>query len=513
MLIITYILIPNLVALLFIFTNKQKPTSDHPVHVDLIKRIKRNNNRFVSDYMIAINEKQVDYPQLFHWLLSFFPEWVYKKKYTLVNITVKLIEIVAFNFFLFFVFINTNLETSVFLYANIVFNVFPFSYVGWNAKNLGLSARGISLVFGQIYIYLLVAYLYMENIYLLGAILIVILIIILLSQITLQFVLLSLPLVIIVFQIPELFPLPFLAFGLFYVLMPKIAKSYIIAQYNHKRNYALFMAKIFILKSRPSIYRDFVFDFWIKFKKDNALKALHYIYSNPLVEIIYGFPYLWFVIFCKNINEFPDDFVTLYYLVFISMSLFFITSFRWTRFLGEPQRYLEFVIPLITILFVVQYDLVYVVSIVLCSSLLIVLYRKFLNKYQKTKLNSIETEKDKLLVYMQKIKGGAIDICISNDNELLKFIVLSDYKICRPDYSTYFRTGKDFYSQFYDNDLVKLSPNVLATYFLNFRPDIIIINNSIYGIDKLTFSKELILLENIGSYSIYQSNLANSRSC
>ena len=243
-----------------------KSGSDHAFHVNLIYKLK-NNHRFCDYSPFQVNEVNFCYPQLLHWLLSFFPEKIYRVHHFYINLTIKIIELLSFNMFLFYMQSIIGFDDSKLLYANIVFNIFPFSYAVWNAKNTGISARHIGLIAGQIYSYLLVVYYLDNNTLMLVPLFLVVFIILLLSQMSMQYVVLSLPFYAILFNMPEIILLPFLAYGLFYLLMPKVAINYIIGQYNHKRNYALFVADIFILKERPSIYRDFVQDVWIKVKR------------------------------------------------------------------------------------------------------------------------------------------------------------------------------------------------------------------------------------------------------
>ena len=148
-------------------------------------------------------------------------------------------------------------------------------------------SSGIGLVVGQVYLYLIIIFIISGSLWLLLPIFIVVFIILLLSQMATQLVILSLPFIVIIFKVPELLLLPFLSYLLFYLLMPKIAKNYIIGQFNHKRNYALFLAKIFILNKRPSIYRDFVYDFWIRHKRGFLVLQDFWENLNVILNLYY----------------------------------------------------------------------------------------------------------------------------------------------------------------------------------------------------------------------------------
>jgi hypothetical protein len=505
---IAYIIIPNILVFCFmIYSNKKLigTGSDHATHISIIKRIKDNKHSFIYDYLLGYNEKYPFYPQLYHWLVSFLPERIYRCKYHYINLAVKTIEIIAFNAFLFYLYRQLAFDEIVFLYANIVFNTFPFSYAAWNAKNSGLSARGIGLVSGQVYLFLLVAYLLSGNFLILPAIFVMVFISALLSQMALQFILLSLPLVVVTFSTPELLLLPFMALGLFYILMPNVANNFLIGQFNHKKNYALFMAGIFILKGRPSIYRDFVWDFWIKLKA-NWKHALIYLFGNPLLELVYGFTYMWFVIYVGLTSGFGEELNLMYKLVLISLGLFFLTSFRLTRFLGEPQRYVEFVIPLISVLFVLIHNyhiILYFLLLSILGSLVPLLILKISNN------ESIIGEPPKkyhLINYLEKRYDKRSTVLTSNDSEILKIISGLGFKICRTDYSRYYKCEKCFYKYCYNNNLSHLSPESIFEYINSYNVNVIILNDDIYGIQELKDELNEItfqLKEVFGNYSMY----------
>ena len=186
-----FIILPSIISVLFML-RKKTPGSDHPMHVAIVDRIKSNKHRFLTDYVLSLNEKYIYYPQLFHWLLSFLPEKIYKQKHLYISVFIKLLEITAFNLFFYFLYQKHPFDKINFLYANIVINVYPLSYAVWNAKNSGLSPRGIGLVMGQVYTYLIVAYALTGNLLLLLPLFITTFIILLLSLMAMQYVLLSL---------------------------------------------------------------------------------------------------------------------------------------------------------------------------------------------------------------------------------------------------------------------------------------------------------------------------------
>lgn len=477
--------------------------SDHRVHLFLIKRIKENENQFLSDYLIGFNEQNLAYPQLYHWVLSFLPEWLYKEKYEYIGIVIKIAEIVAFNIFLFHIQSILKFPNYVIFHSNIIFNLFPFSYVIWNAKNNGLSARGIGLIIGQIYLYLILCNSLGGSIFLIASIFIVVLVAILTSQMALQFIILSLPFFVFIFNLPLLIIFPFAAYFLFFLLLPKTAKSYLVGQYNHKRNYALFLSEIFILKIRYSIWRDFVYDFW---RKGKSLKTLNYIITNPVVESLYGFPYIFLLIpffslilHSENILE-----ASLLKIILTCCALFLLTSFRATRFLGEPQRYIEFSIPVISLLFCLKVSTPLYYIYAAFVFLFIVAYKLLWGRYQKHQ--KTDSKIDFPLEISGMINGSntfySNTKIISNDYELLKQLSPLDLKVIIPGITEYYSTKEDFQSQFINQEFKKVSPQWLQIKADKYEPECFILNNDIYEKDylKITFSSFELDYEKVLSF-------------
>lgn len=484
---------------------KSSPGSDHYFYLKLIDFIKKSGHKFVKENTyVEFSEKNFCAPQLFPWILSFLPQKVYTENYKYIGIAVKLIEILALNIFLLFLYERLKFDEIVFLYTNIIVNIFPLSYAVWNAKNSGVSARGIGLVAGQIYTYLIVAYILTNNMVLLFALFAMVFVIMLLSQMATQYVLLSLPFFVLFFKIPEIIAFPFLAFCLFYVIMPQVAKNYIIGQYNHKRNYALFLAIIFILKSRHSIYRDFIYDFWVKLKGD-FFKGLSYIYFNPIIEIIYGMPFLWLVVYAGSENQLNNESKALFYTILSVLAVFFLITFRATRFLGEPQRYLEFIIPLVTIVYVFNFDLTHHIALV-SFSLLILGFGKIVLR-SNVKALIAKSNRNSIVEYLKSDDRFKNSTSVSNDHDLLKYLLPLGIKIIKPDLTIFYKNRADFYMNFQDNNYNVLSFKAISVYVEKFKPNLLIVNCKFYDFAQLQSSiqlKNFSHLIDLNEYSVYE---------
>ncbi|MES2590522.1 MAG: hypothetical protein V4608_01470 [Bacteroidota bacterium] len=499
-----YILIPNILIVIYLLKSALPASSDHFLHVSWVDRIKKGNHRFIMHKMFSLNEKYAWYPQLFHWFISFLPARIYKEKHSYINVGIKILEIIGFNVFLLFLYNRLHFDKQIILYANIIVNIFPFSYAVWNAKNMGLSARGIGLVLGQIYTYLIVAYIITDNLYLLIPLLAIVFIILLMSLITMQYVLFSLPFYVFFFRIPEIILLPFLSVAIFYLTMPQVAINNLVGQFNHKRNYALFMASIFILRNRPSIYRDFVYDFWVKLRQ-KLTKGIFYMFFNPIVEIIYGLPFLWLVLYFGIQKGYSSESEIIYLAVISALGMFFLTSFSWTRFLGEPQRYLEFVIPCITILYVLNFGPIYHLILVSSCILFTISSSYILNKL-KTEAPKMSNMKS-FIDFIQKEEKFKGSICITNDHGILKYFSNLGLEVLRPDFSVYFLNKEKYYVNYYKNNYYVLSPQLLKTYHETYRADLLVLNKELYTLDVLAQVVELeniSLIQTFGNYELYK---------
>ena len=76
------------------------------------------------------------------------------------------------------------------------------------------------------------------------------------------------------------------------------------------------------------------------------------------------------------------EYLVFYKIIEIVILLFLITTLRVTRFLGEPQRYIEFIIPIITILFIKNSDFKIQLIFSIFSALIIIIYLFMHNKFE-----------------------------------------------------------------------------------------------------------------------------------
>ena len=311
-----------------------KPSYDHYANLSFIKDIQLNNHRFLLRNSNVLFDKNFAYPVFFHWLLSFFPFEIIKEKYFRLNISIELINslvivtmILALNQF-------ADLATCGMLFLLIVTN--PFNRFLWNAKVSGISSRNFGLLTIYLFIFYFSSNLFQTNIYLrIAGFSFLGLIVILSSQFATQFLLIfSCTCIFFGKNLPAIsLPVSFFAF---FILMPGVFTSYIKGQIIHKKNWIAHISKIDLFRYRPSIYRDFVYDFY----KNRSLK---YFLNNPVIEVITGFPLLVILLYKQPQIIWHNP------IIFSGIFSFLFTSLGFMRAFGEPQRYIEMIFPVIII--------------------------------------------------------------------------------------------------------------------------------------------------------------------
>ena len=332
-----------------------QPGYDHMRQLNWVRMIKANGNRFIHTVDNVIECKDMNYPQLLHWMLSLFPFLWVKKYYCIFMACVNVVNIVIYMMFLQGVhnqgWIEYSLHSFIF-WGLIIYQTTPFLYYIWNSKNSGLSARGFGLSIAHAYTYLVVLYICDPSYLMFGALCVCALTALMGSIFSFQFVLFTALPISFFCDHWELALLPPIGIVIFILIMPRVAMTYLRKQLDHKRIYYKYYAKVSILDYRFSIWRDLVYDIWIK-KFPSLKERGYYIYKNPLITLVIGFPVLtgYMVnIFINNNEVMNRGVMALNSVVLGAFVVFIATSFRLTRFLGEPERYIEMVIPILSVI-------------------------------------------------------------------------------------------------------------------------------------------------------------------
>lgn len=332
-----------------------KTASDHRVHMRLIRDIRRNKHRFVDCSPYDMLRSPVLHPQCFNWMLSFFSDAFLETHYKKVMASINMASVAACLGFARWMYpeLQPGISQDAFvLLVGLVYLFTPFNYVVWNAKNVGLSGRSFGLLLGHLYLYAIVAFSYHDVTWMWPVLLVLAVVVIMASTFAFQFLLFASPILGVITGDFALLPIPFLAYPIYYALCGKVARTHLLVQLRHKIYYARFFAEKTILAKRHSIYRDFFYDFWVRLAR-NPKKGLKYIYSNSLITLVWGVPFAWgtaaVLMIAGSFVELPTITGFLCNLIFVAMGLVLATSFRKTRFLGQPERYIEFAVPMLSV--------------------------------------------------------------------------------------------------------------------------------------------------------------------
>lgn len=460
------------IILLFQFKIAKKGF-DHFFHFSIINNIKENKNKILEITPFRLSEINFAYPQLFHWILSFFPKKFIAGKYIRIGQAINFITLVSFVIFAFTIydFLQLSISRELFIfYSGLAFTLSPFNYLLWNAKNRGLSVRGFGLLLGYLYLFCIVwLYLY-DNVWFYIPVFAICLIILLSSQFAFQFILLVTPFLAVFYKdLILVFP-PIIAVILYLFFFRKIAIQFFKGQYYHKKNWFKYLAKVEILKQRHSIYRDFFYDFWKK-------KDIKYILNNPIIAIFFGFPFLsglitFILIDILNISTILENraFYVLLIPIISALAAFVITSFRLTRFFGEPERYIEFSLPFFSVLSVVYLqNFEWIIVILICFSFVYIMYQYSLFGFQVKVSESSKIKKIKNYITTNHPTNQYK--VFSNNVALLNFFIDNEkFKILFPNITSE-HTGQFHFKEIYPETFLKVNPEVVLPLIEEFKID------------------------------------------
>jgi hypothetical protein len=477
-----------LVFFLLMYVQYKAPVelSDHHYHVALIKGIKRNGHRFLREHPNFIAEKNFAYPQLFHWLCSFLSEKYYRQRYVVINITVNVLIIISFlvGTQLFYVYqLEEKVSAELLLMLGLLFVCTPFTYAPWNARNVGISARSFGVLTGLWFNFALIYSYYFPSWVSYGVLTFCMVLVLLSSQFTGQYLILGLLPLAMLLEKYELLLFLMLAFCFCYLLMPTVFKKYVVGQYWHKRIFGKYLVESYVLSARPSIWMDFVRDIYKKIQQQKGA-SIYYILYQPLLYIFIGIPAnvaLFFLVLTMGSTEHVVMFKPFYALILTGLVLFLLTSFRRTRFLGEPERYVELSIPMAVFL-VVQLSLVtgvagklwYVVafSVVILAIQFLLLWRSNRNKSTSIKAKDLESIIELVVSHSQE--QGTL---LSNSWHAMRKFYATDIKTLTPVITAQY-TGKFHISEIFKESFIYLSQDVLVELMEAFKLDYLILDTS-----------------------------------
>jgi len=327
----------------------QKIGSDHPVHVFLTRRIRQNRFRLFVRIPGLLNDCYCAAAPLYlHWIIAHFRSRAIFWSERLLNPAVNSLHVGVLAGIAIFICRQERLPPAYAGIAACLFALTPQFYHALSARNFGLSSRGTGLLLLTAFFFaayaveaLNVPAVSWPALTLLGWLVwgfstfaqqALCILSVLLFLLTGRFV-----------------PLAgaALGLGLFIALHPSYSIGYLRHTVLFIRTYAKELAPIYILQLRESIWRDLVWDIWRRFGKQGAVQALRYAYDNPVLVVLFLNPLVvwccWAALDGADLRH--GIFGYCLALTVCGALAALLTSLRVTRFLGEPERYVEAIAP------------------------------------------------------------------------------------------------------------------------------------------------------------------------
>ena len=188
--------------------------------------------------------------------------------------------------------------------------------------------------------------------------------------------------------------------------------------------------------------------------------------------------------------------------------MFVFTSLKKTRFLGEPQRYVELVIPFIVIYFSLSFSLFH--FLILCIySTFIIIFNFWYDGVFKTDIMSKKSSRDFLIDRLEQYSN--LDyIVISNDNHVTKYLSLLNIRSLRPSLTSFYKSELEF-NKYYEGDYAIISKNTISQYLIKYNIDLIVVNEDFYDLNEIDFKSingnhTFDIIDKIDNYLIYKLN-------
>jgi hypothetical protein len=322
--------------------------SDHPVHVFLTRNIRAGGYRLFERIPRLLNTCYcAAVPLYMHWIVSHFRSAAVYWCERLLNPTVNTLHVAVFALMALMAARLEGLPLGYGGLATCCFALTPQFYHALSARNFGLSSRGTGLVL--LTLFFLTAYLVQSGVEpalawpalaLLGWLVwgfstfaqqALCIISLLLVGVSRNYVALAGAI---------------LGLALFVILHPRYSLSYLKYTLRFIRAYRRELAPIYILAARHSIWRDIVWDIWARVSR-GVRDAARYAYGNSLLVVLLLNPLVVLACWATLSGALPQHgFIAYAGAVALAGTLaMLLTSFRATRFLGEPERYVEAITP------------------------------------------------------------------------------------------------------------------------------------------------------------------------
>lgn len=322
--------------------------SDHAFHVYLIRHMRENGRRMVTRMPRLVNDEEAEfgYPQFLHWALSWLPDQSTPLAALFLNPVVNGVQVVV----TFGALCLAGVSTSFAGAASLLVAFTPQLFHLANSRGHGLSARPIGwlLVIVQVWsCYFVGVRIHPQLAFPIGVAAGY------LIWGTSKFgqqgmVVLSL-LWTVLFRSSVMLLEVMAATALFVLVHRGYAVRYLRNYAQFLRTYATQWADLMLLSVRPSIWRDLVIDIPRRLRC-SVLDGARYAYENTvvIVALLNPLTLVAALLWLRSVTA-PPLVIFCVQATVAGLAATIATSFRRTRFLGEPERYAELVIPFATL--------------------------------------------------------------------------------------------------------------------------------------------------------------------
>lgn len=322
--------------------------SDSPVHLLLIRALRENGHRLFARIPGLINDTKCGALPLYtHWLLSFVPKSELVRAERYLNPLVNAVHVLVVGVALSLAAPVNSMSPATLIGIVALFALTPQLFHVLSARNFGFSARGIGLLLLTLFFFALYA---VEadprSIPAWAGLVAVSWLVWGFSTFGAQALCLT---TLVLLAMGHWFAPVGALLGLvpFIALHPRYSLSYLGYTGRFIAAYRTELAEVYILARRPSIWRDLVRDIWVRLRRDTTA-GLRYAYENSVVIAVVLTPVTLIAALSAILGWNASAGPLVGYAGHVALAgtvAAVATSFRPTRFLGEPERYLEAVTP------------------------------------------------------------------------------------------------------------------------------------------------------------------------
>jgi len=322
--------------------------SDHPVHLFLTRSIRDNGYRMFVRVPRLLNAAYCGaLPQYLHWILAHMGRAALRRSERLLNPVVNTMHVALFAVAAWFAARSAGLPAIYIGLATCAFALTPQFYHALSARNFGLSSRGVGLLL--LTLFFCAAYAAQSELAALPSWAALALFGWLIWGFS-TFAQQALCIISVILLLMARMWVPatgaLLGLAIFISLHPRYSLGYLWHTLRFNATYRRELAPIFMLSVRRSIWRDLVFDIWKKLPR-NLTTGVHYAYGNAVLIVLLLNPLAPIAAAAVLTGALPRQGFLGYagQLALAGLVAMLLTSFRATRFLGEPERYVEAMTP------------------------------------------------------------------------------------------------------------------------------------------------------------------------